>query len=97
MSRSYKKSPVWTDGRGGQKKAKRTANKQWRKRDLDYCPRAKKEYRKNYCSYEIHDWISYYSETEAYYTWKENWIYQKEYPTFEEYFNKEYAKYFIRK
>ena len=97
MSRSYKKSPVWTDGRGGRKKAKRIANRYVRRNWGDLPTRARKAYRKYYCSYNIHDWICYWTETEAYYTWKESWIYQREYPTFEEYFNKEYARSFIRK
>lgn len=95
MSRSYKKSPYWTDGKRGQKPAKRHANKRWRNKNLDYCPRAKKAYKRYFNSYDIHDWISYRSETEAYHIWK--WYWQDYYPTYKEYFEKEYAKYYIRK
>lgn len=64
MSRSYKKSPVLTDGkRKTTKESKRFANKTVRhyKKGISNG----KAYRKLFCSYDIHDWVSYWSWHQA--------------------------------
>ena len=55
MSRSFKKHPVYTDGRGGRKPWKRIANKVIRNHK-SYLQDGK-NYKKLYCSYDIHDYI----------------------------------------
>ena len=64
MSRSYKRSPVFTDGtRKTTKEMKRMANQKVRhyKKGL---PQGK-AYKKLFCSYDIHDYINYWSWSEA--------------------------------
>lgn len=59
MSRSYKHSPVYTDGSPGTtKETKKFANKKVRNTDFDELPRKGKAYKKIFCSYDIHDWIT---------------------------------------
>ena len=56
MSRSYKHSPVVTDGHSGTtKEMKRYANKATRNTDFDELPLKGKGYKKVFCSYDIHD------------------------------------------
>lgn len=67
MSRSYKKSPVFTDGSAGStKRSKRFANKKVRHTDFDDLPRKGNGYKKVFESYDIHDYITYES--------KQQWI-----------------------
>ena len=63
MSRSYKKHPWYTDGRNGQVKSKRFANKKVRK----YKNKISNGnfYKRLFCSYEIHDYKSRWSWQEA--------------------------------
>ena len=92
MSRSFKKHPVCTDGRDGRKWPKRQANKAVRrfKKGLD----DGKDYKKLYCSWNIHDYISRCTFEE----WKE--FYKDELEsgktTLKE-LRKEWAKYYKRK
>lgn len=93
MSRSYKKSPVWTDRRNGAKFWKRVSNKKVRKYKGELANG--NAYKKIYDSWEIHDWVSYYTKQEAiddyymrsssYNPIRFNW--QDEYPTLEKYLN----------
>ena len=58
MSRSYKHSPIVTDGHPGTtKEMKRYANKATRNTDFDELPLKGKGYKKVFCSYDIHDQI----------------------------------------
>ena len=102
MSRSYKKSPVYTDySRGNTKDQKRFANR--RARRAKDVPNGK-AYRTYYESWEIHDWIcrqtlgeaihSYY--TSGYWDSKGNWNRWYEDETFEK-FVSDWAKYYKRK
>ena len=93
MSRSYKKSPVYTDGRRGTPKlAKRIANHKVRRynkritnalaardrRYVDARPLNKKSYRKFFESWWIHDYISYWSEMAAVHEYEHpNWRYDE--------------------
>lgn len=99
MSRSYKKSPVCTDGSPkGVKRSKQIANDRVKTRykDEDYCPRARSEYKKKTeYTYDIHDYVTRLSEEDARREWELYW--KDFYSSFEEYYNKDYAKYFIRK
>ena len=95
MSRSYKKSCVFTDGKNGQKKAKRKANRAVRNNIEDIPTRARKAYKKYSCSWDIHDYVSRWSEKDAWIFWKTGW--KDKYPSYEDFFNKEYAKWYIRK
>lgn len=63
MSRSYKKHPWYTDGKNGQVKSKRFANKAVR----NYKGKISNGsfYKRIFCSYEIHDYISRWSWNEA--------------------------------
>jgi len=62
MSRSYKKTPIYTDGRNGRKWFKRQANKVIRRRNS--VPNGKK-YKSYYCSWNIHDYKSRWTKQEA--------------------------------
>jgi hypothetical protein len=57
MSRSYKKSPVYTDHSNGTKYWKRLANKKVRKENTHFLKG--KKYRRLFNSWKIHDYISY--------------------------------------
>ena len=63
MSRSYKKNPIYTDGKNGQVISKRFANKKVRKYKNKIAKG--KSYKKLFCSYEIHDYISRMTWEEA--------------------------------
>ena len=85
MSRSFKKRPFCTDGRRKTtKKSKRFANKAVRQeKDLSN----KSFYKKVYCSWNIHDYISRWTWKEAEQEYYENPKWKKMYPTIEEFFN----------
>ena len=71
MSRSYKKSPVFTDGSAGStKESKRFANKKVRHTDFDYLPKKGRSYKKCYESWDIHDFVSYYTKEECIKDWE---------------------------
>ena len=55
MSRSYKHSPVWTDGTGGRKAQKREANR--RVRNYKHKIANGSAYKKLFERYDIHDWV----------------------------------------
>lgn len=97
MSRSFKKNPIYTDGRNGQIIAKRFANKKVR-RNKDKIPQKGKFYKKLYCSYDIHDWVSWWSWEEAKREYETNpwphWI--NKYPTLKDFYNY-WSKYHKRK
>lgn len=123
MSRSYKHSPVWTDGScGSTKNTKQKANRIVRRRNrrivkgyLMRDPRFRdemtldgKSYKKYFCSWDIHDWINYWSKADAihqyehphwhYSPWKDEWWHiWDEYATTEEFLNKHWKKIFYRK
>lgn len=64
MSRSVKKSPVYTDGtRKTTKEMKRIANQKVRHYSKGL-PKGK-AYKKLFCSYDIHDYVNYWSWSEA--------------------------------
>lgn len=96
MSRSVKKHPVVTDGRGGQKWPKRQANKKVRRYKKGLSDG--KAYKKLFCSWEIHDYISRWSWEEA------KWEYEhspspyllEKYPTLKDFY-KYWSKYYKRK
>ena len=112
MSRSYKKSPVYTDGsRGTTKDTKRKANQKVRRRNkrivkgyLMRDPRYRDEktldgkfYKRFFCSWDIHDYISYWTVDDAiqsHHRWKR--IYE-EYKDEQDFLNKHYKKYYHRK
>ena len=93
MSRSYKKSPVYTDRPHGAKYWKRVSNKKVRRYKGKLANG--KAYKKIYDSWEIHDYISYWTKQEAindYYmhssSYNPFWFnWQDEYPTLEKYLN----------
>lgn len=97
MSRSFKKHPVSTDGRNGQIIPKRFANKTVR-RNKNKIPSKGKYYKKIYCSYNIHDWISRWSWEEAKKEYENNpWPHWKiQYPILKDFYN-HWAKYYKRK
>lgn len=66
MSRSYKKTPIVKDNIGG-KTGKRFANKKVRRLKNELFKR--KEYKKAYESWDINDYISYYTLEEAIKDW----------------------------
>ena len=74
MSRSFKKHPVCTDGRDGRKWPKRQANKTVRrfKKGLD----DGKDYKKLYCSWNIHDYIALLKSGKSFI--KMNWKVEKQ-------------------
>lgn len=109
MSRSYKKHPITKDGGRSSKIGKKLANKKVRK-NVDKLPSKGKAYKKIYNSWDINDYISYWTEKDAIEGWYEEetlakiWCipveeieYHKLYGTLENYLNKYYKKYSIRK
>ena len=104
MSKSYKKTPYYTDHTRGTKYWKRLANKRVRRYNKDLANGT--AYKKVSCSYDIHDYVSYWSKEEAilnYYTKLcYNWItnqYERlwgEYET-EQDFLQHWAKFYRRK
>ena len=96
MSRSFKKMPIWKDGRSG-RVGKRFAHKKVRRTVL---PGGKSNRHKRvFNSYDIHDNIEYYSEAEARrdYECGNKWYLQTEYKTVEEYINRSWAFNYKRK
>ena len=97
MSRSYKKHPVITDGSAGITKIfKRFANKKVR----NYRKKIAKgkSFKRLFCSYDIHDYISRWSWAEAKKEYESDpYGYLKnEYPTLKEFY-KYWSKYYKRK
>ena len=87
MSRSYKKSPVYTDGsRGTTKKAKRIAQKKVRK--VDDLPMKGNAHKKVSESWTIHDYCNRWTWEEAKEQWErgENEYLKKHYPTLKEFY-----------
>ena len=82
MSRSYKKSPVYTDGSAGStKKSKRIANHVIRRTDFEELPLKGGAYRKHFCSYNIHDFITRWTWEEVIAWWEQNdWV-RERYPS----------------
>ena len=92
MSRSIRKTPIVKDGGRSSKRGKKQANKAVRKYKDEISNGA--AYKKIYCSYNINDYITYWTEEDAielYYELKEkysNWgmdYFEKKYPTLESY------------
>lgn len=96
MSRSYKKNPIATDGKAKSTKlSKRCANKAVR--NSEFTPmRAKAAFKKLFCSWNIHDYISRWSWEEAKAAWESEPYYQAKYPTLKEFY-RFWAKYYKRK
>ena len=71
MSRSYKKCPIHTDGRTpGPKISKRYANKKAR-HTKDLPTRQRNAFKKCFCSYDIHDYVSRWTLQDAIDEWEE--------------------------
>lgn len=114
MSRSYKKSPVCTDGKcGTTKDTKRKANHKVRQYNKHLVYRYLiedtnfenqltlnwKHYKKIFPTWDIHDWIEYWSEANArlqyeHPTWYRNY---DKYATVKDFINKSWKKHFYRK
>ena len=97
MSRSYKKHPWYTDGRNGQKKAKQFANKVVRKYNSEI--KNGNYYKKLFCSYNIHDYISRWTWKQAKDCYKQSlnfFYYKKHYKNLKEFYNY-WSKYYKRK
>ena len=100
MSRSYKKSPVCTDGRvGTTKEMKNFANKKIRKKKVDEeIPRGG-AYKKYSESWDIHDYVTMETWAEAknwYEKNQENPYIKKYYPTIK-HFYRNWRKYYMNK
>ena len=98
MSRSYKKTPICKDNGIG-KNAKRSANKIVRRANEENIKAGKSNsYRKQSNSYDIHDYVSYWSREEAIKAYNEDkggrW--HKMFPTLESFLNY-WAKCYQRK
>lgn len=83
LARSVKKNPICTDGRNGQKIPKRFSNKVIR--HCEDIPNGK-AYKKYYCSWNIHDYISRYTWQEAKESYERNNSWHKIYPTLKEFY-----------
>ena len=89
MSRSYKKAPICKDNGIG-KNAKRLANKVVRRAKIENLKTGKSNsYRKQSNSYNIHDYVSYWSREEAIKNYEEDKCgrWQSMFPTLEEFLN----------
>lgn len=88
MSRSYKKSPYFTDGSPGTtKEAKRFASKKVRRMKSDD-PLKGGSYKKVSESWEIHDYVGRWTWQEAKEEWErgDNEYLKKRYPTLKSYY-----------
>lgn len=122
MSRSYKKNPYCTDGhRRSTKETKQIANRCVRRRNkritLGYLTRESRyrdiltldgmSYKRFFCSYDIHDYISRWTKAEAIHEWEhphwQYWEYRDEWwHTWDDYETREdmeqyWAKWYRRK
>jgi len=88
MSRSRKHTPIVKDNSRCSKKAKRAANRKVRRSNIDDLPQKGCGYKKYYCQYDIHDFISYWT-WEAALTWyrttSDSYI-KKKFPTEKEFY-----------
>lgn len=107
MSRSYKHNPVGTDGSPHTtKEKKRHANSRVRNTKETYNGNS---YKKIFCSYDIHDYISRWSKQDAIKKWYEEeaeilngiipfkYSYHNRYKTLENFLNRGWAKWYKRK
>ena len=112
MARSYKYSPICTDGtRKGTKETKRKANRIVRrynknivngylKNDIHFLDRLtldRKSYKKYFESYNIHDWINYWNKYDALRSYYKYDFWKEEYKNEKEFLDKYWAKYYRRK
>ena len=102
MSRSYKKHPIYTDRARGAKYWKRQANRKVR----HYKDRVlHNDYKRLYCSWEIHDWVSRWDRAEAikdyythiYFCLGKPYAIWDDYETEQHFLNRYWAKYYKRK
>lgn len=71
MSRSYKRSPIVTDGSPHTtKESKKFANKRVRNTDFEDLPTKGKSYKKYYETYDIHDYKERQTKEEAIKDWE---------------------------
>lgn len=107
MSRSYKRSSVSTDGSPHTtKEMKRIANSKVRNSKGTYNGSS---YKKLFCSYDIHDYISRWSKEDAIQKWFEEeadilngiisfkYSYHNKYKTLKNFLNRRWAKWYKRK
>lgn len=88
MSRSYKKHPIYTDGkRKTTKESKRMANSKVRQ-NVDSLPIKGCSYKKIYDSYDIHDYVNRWTWEDAKreYENEENEYLKRHYPTLKDYY-----------
>jgi hypothetical protein len=83
MSRSYKKNNISKDNPHGRKYMKRYSNHKIRKAELPSRQRA--AYRRVLSSYDIYDYIVYWTKEEAIRDYNNNERLQKLYPTVEDF------------
>ena len=100
MSNSYKKTPIYKDlpsGKKGQIQANRTVRRKLK--GANELPQ-RKTYKKFYCSWEVHDWVNYWSFEDAKAQYEElqqqDWF-KKKYPTEQDFLNKIWYKGYRRK
>ena len=95
MSRSYKKTPIYTDHRKGRKYFKRKANKCVRK--AENIPHGRK-YKRYYNTWDIHDYRIRWSKKEAEKAYYKHMIeYTEKYKDKKDYLNDNWSKWFYRK
>lgn len=105
MSRSYKKHPISKDGNRSSKKDKQIANRKIRRNYKNDLPTRGKGFRKFSDSYDINDYIEYWSKEEAIQDWNneikeaetrgiplEKWGWHSRYASLEEFLDKAWAK-----
>lgn len=105
MSRSYKKHPITKDGNRSSKKDKQIANKRIRRNYKNDLPTKGKGFKKFYNSWEINDYVCYWSKEEAIKNWNdevneaasrgiplEKWGWHSQYANLEEFLDKAWAK-----
>jgi hypothetical protein len=88
MSRSRKHTPIVKDNSRGSKNAKKRANKKVRRTKIKNLPLKGSGYKKLFCQYDIHDFVSYWNWQEALNYWqttKNEWI-RRKYPTEEKFY-----------
>ncbi len=89
MSRSRKHVPISKDNSRGSKNAKKRANRKVRRTKIEDLPLKGSGYKKLFCQYDIHDFVSYWSWEQAlswYNKIEPNHFIKKKYPTEEKFY-----------
>ena len=102
MSRSYKKHPISKDNTKSSHECKKKASRRWRRAPESV--KTKSKWNKHTNSWDIHDYIYRYTRQDAIKAWYDEETdhemhpyLHKKYGTLENYLNRNWKKYYVRK